>query len=77
MHEEFKSLSIHQKLKITIQEMIDREIPLKEAINEFELIFLELAEKEYNGKKVKIAQALGIHRNTLRHLLRKHQKQKN
>ena len=42
MHEEFKSLSIHQKLKITIQEMIDREIPLKEAINEFELIFLEL-----------------------------------
>ena len=50
MHEEFKSLSIHQKLKITIQEMIDREIPLKEAINEFELIFLELAEKKYNGK---------------------------
>jgi len=74
MREGFKSLTIHQNLKITIQEMIDQEIPLREAINEFELIFLELAEKKYNGKKVKIAQALGIHRNTLRHLLRKHRR---
>ncbi|MCP2620217.1 hypothetical protein NLC35_03105 [Candidatus Aminicenantes bacterium AC-334-K16] len=74
MHDGFKSLSIHQKLKITIQEMIDQEIPLREAINEFELLFLELAEKKYNGKKVKMAQALGIHRNTLHHLMRKHQK---
>lgn len=72
MRDGFKALNIHQKLEITIQEMIDQKIPLREALAEFESIFLELAEKKYNGKKIKIAQALGIHRNTLHHLMKKH-----
>ncbi|HDJ23703.1 MAG: hypothetical protein B5M54_04750 [Candidatus Aminicenantes bacterium 4484_214] len=72
MSEEFKALTIHQKLEITIQEMIDRQIALHEALAEVELIFLQLAEKKYKGKKVKMAEALGIHRNTLHHLLKKH-----
>jgi len=52
MSEEFKALTIHQKLEITIQEMIDRQIALHEALAEVELIFLQLAEKKYKGKKI-------------------------
>jgi DNA-binding NtrC family response regulator len=45
--------------------MVDKEIHLKEALAEFEKIYIETAASKYRANKSKIAQALGIHRNTL------------
>jgi DNA-binding NtrC family response regulator len=50
--------------------MVEKELPIKEAIKEFEKIYIETAAEKYNGNMTKMAQALGIHRNTL-HNLRK------
>jgi DNA-binding NtrC family response regulator len=58
-------MTIHQKLEKIIKEMIEREVQYKDARKEFEKIFIELASKKFKGNKTKIAQALGIHRNTV------------
>jgi len=58
-------MTIHQKLEKIIREMIEREVQYKDARKEFEKIFIELASKKFKGNKTKIAQALGIHRNTV------------
>ncbi len=58
-------MTIHQKLEAVIREMVEREVQYKDARKEFEKIFIELASKKYKGNKTKIAQALGIHRNTV------------
>jgi len=68
MQKEFKSLSLHHKMEILIQDLVDNEIPLKEALKEFEKIYIETAKKKYNHNKTKTADALGIHRNTLYNL---------
>lgn len=60
-----RSLTIHRKLELLIKEMVDREIRYKDAMDEFEKIFLETASKKYKGNKSKVAKAIGIHRNTL------------
>jgi DNA-binding NtrC family response regulator len=65
MSKKFEELNIHQKLENVIAEMIEKEIHLKEAQAEFEKIYIETASACYKGNKTKIAQALGIHRNTL------------
>lgn len=65
MEEKFKGLSIHNKMEILIKEMIDKELHFRDAMREFEKIYLETASKKYRGNKTKIARALGIHRNTL------------
>jgi DNA-binding NtrC family response regulator len=59
------SLTIHQKLETLIREMVDKEIRYKDALDEFEKIFLETASKMYKGNRSKVAKAIGIHRNTL------------
>ncbi|MGB7295244.1 MAG: helix-turn-helix domain-containing protein [Candidatus Aminicenantales bacterium] len=59
------SVTIHHKLEVLIKEMVDREIQYKDAMDEFEKIFLETASKKYKGNKSKVAKAIGIHRNTL------------
>jgi DNA-binding NtrC family response regulator len=59
------SLTIHQKLETLIREMVDKEIRYKDALDEFEKIFLETASKMYKGNTSKVAKAIGIHRNTL------------
>ncbi len=60
-----RSLTIHRRLELLIKEMVDREIQYKDAIDEFEKIFLETSAKKYKGNKSKVAKAIGIHRNTL------------
>lgn len=66
MEKKFDQLSIHQKLEKIIEEMVEEELQLKDALKEFEKIYIETASKKYKGKMTKIAKALGVHRNTLR-----------
>jgi DNA-binding NtrC family response regulator len=68
MKKESSVPTIHGRMVLLIKEMVEKELPLKEAIKEFEKIYIETAAKEYNGNKTKMAQALGIHRNTLHNL---------
>ncbi len=72
MQKEFKNLSLHYKMEILIEELVDKEIPIKEALKEFEKIYIETAKKRFNGNKTKTAEALGIHRNTLHNLCKSH-----
>lgn len=65
MEERFEELSIHKKMEIVIREMVDKELLFRDAMGEFEKIYIEMASKKYRGNKTKIAEALGIHRNTL------------
>jgi transcriptional regulator with PAS, ATPase and Fis domain len=68
MQQEYSALSIHQKMVVLVEELVEKELPIKEALREFEKIYIETAGKKYNGNKTKIAKALGIHRNTLHNL---------
>jgi len=68
MMKKSRPLSIHKKMEVLIKELVEKELPIKEAIKEFEKIYIETAEKKYNGNKTRIAKALGIHRNTLHNL---------
>ncbi len=68
MQNEFKELSLHQKMVVLVAELVEKELPIKEALREFERIYIETAAKKYHGNKTKIAEALGIHRNTLHNL---------
>ncbi len=68
MMKKSRPLSIHKKMEVLIKELVEKELPIKEAIKEFEKIYIETAEKKYNGNKTRIAKALDIHRNTLHNL---------
>lgn len=68
MPKEFKDLTLREKLVVLINELVERELPIKEALKEFEKIYIETAAKKYKGNKTRIAKALGIHRNTLHNL---------
>lgn len=63
-----KMPNIHERMVLLIKEMVEKELPIKEAIKEFEKIYIATASETYNGNKTKMAQALGIHRNTLHNL---------
>ena len=58
-------LNLHQRMDLIIKDMVEKEIGLKDALREFEKIFFEQAAKKHKGNKTKMAQALGLHRNTL------------
>ncbi len=58
-------LNLHQRMELIVKDMVDKEINLKDALREFEKIFFEQAAKKHEGNKSRMAQALGIHRNTL------------
>lgn len=66
MERKSDKLNIHQKLEIVIDEMVERELSLRDALKEFEKIYIEKAARVYKGNMTKMAKALGIHRNTLR-----------
>ena len=68
MMTESRPLSIHKKMEILIKELVEKELPIKEAIKEFEKIYIETAGKKCNGNKTRTAKALGLHRNTLHNL---------
>jgi transcriptional regulator with PAS, ATPase and Fis domain len=57
--------TIHGRLEALIKEMVEREIMFKDALEEFEKIYIETASKKWRGNKSKIAKAIGVHRNTL------------
>jgi DNA-binding NtrC family response regulator len=65
MQKKSDKLTIHRKLEIIIEEMVEKELSLKDVLKEFEKIYIEVASKKYNGNMTKMAKALGIHRNTL------------
>lgn len=65
MEKEYKDLSIHQKMEILIQEMVDKELHLRDSLKEFEIIYIQTASKKYQSNMTRMAKALGIHRNTL------------
>jgi DNA-binding NtrC family response regulator len=58
-------ITIHQKIENLVKEMVEKEIQYKDALDEFEKVFLETASKKYKGNRSKVAKAIGIHRNTL------------
>lgn len=68
MKEKFEELTLHQKMELVVKEMIDKELPLKDCLREFEKIYIETTAKKYKGNKTRMAKALGIHRNTLHNL---------
>lgn len=70
MQKEFKELTIHQQMVVLVTDLVEKELPIKEALREFEKLYIETAAKKYNGNKTKVAMALGIHRNTLHNLYR-------
>ncbi len=59
-------LNIHQKLEIVIDEMVEKELSLKDTLKEFEKIYILKTAKKYKSNMTKMAKALGVHRNTLR-----------
>jgi len=66
MERKSDKLNIHQKLEIVIDEMVEKELSLKDALKEFEKIYILKAAEKYKGNMTKMANALGVHRNTLR-----------
>jgi DNA-binding NtrC family response regulator len=65
MDRKSSDLNLHQRMELIIKDMVEKEISIKDALREFEKIFFEQAAKKHEGNKTRMAQALGIHRNTL------------
>jgi DNA-binding NtrC family response regulator len=65
MDKKFDLLNIHQKLEWLVSEMVEKEVRFRDALKEFQKIYIETAARKYDGNKTKMADALGIHRNTL------------
>lgn len=66
MSKESDKLNIHQKLEIVIEEMVEKELSLRDGLREFEKIYIETVSKKYKGNMTRMSKALGVHRNTLR-----------
>ncbi len=65
MDKRSSELSFHQRMEILVRDMVDKEISVKDALREFEKIYYEQAARKHQGNQTKMAQALGVHRNTL------------
>ncbi len=65
MDKKFSELTMRQKIELLVGEMVEKGIDLEDAMKEFEKCFYESGLKKYEGNKSKMAQALGVHRNTL------------
>ncbi len=70
MSHDYKQLTINAKMKILVNDLVENELPLRDALREFEKLYILTASKKYNGHKTRMAKALGIHRNTLHNLCR-------
>ena len=68
MPKEFNELTLREKLIDLVDELVEKELPIREALKEFEKLYIETAAKKYKGNKTRVAKALGIHRNTLHNL---------
>ena len=58
-------MQLRSRLELLIDEMLDGQILLDEARDEFEKIYIQKALERYNNHLSQTAHALGIHRNTL------------
>ncbi len=65
MDRRFKDLSIHQKMELLVDDLVEKEVRFKDALKEFQKLFLESSLKKHKGNKSEMAKALGLHRNTL------------
>ena len=65
MDKKSSDLNLHQRMELIVKDLVDKEISLKDALREFEKIFFEQVAKKHEGNKTRMAEALGIHRNTL------------
>lgn len=57
--------NLHQRMEAIVAEMLERELTLKDGVRELEAIFFEQAGRKFKGNRTRMAEALGIHRNTL------------
>lgn len=64
--------SIKSRLEALVKEMVARGIRLEEAVEQFECLFLREMLRRHDGNQSRAADALGIHRNTLRNRLQRH-----
>lgn len=58
-------MQLKNRMEILIDEMLDGQILLNEALLEFEKIYIQKALERYDRHLSHTADALGIHRNTL------------
>lgn len=58
-------MQIRTRMEVLIEEMLDGQIMLNEALAEFEKLYIQKALFRYQAHLSKTANALGIHRNTL------------
>ena len=65
MDKKFEEMTIHQKMEILIKDMVEKEFRYRDALKEFQKIYLETALRKYRGNKTLMAKSLGLHRNTL------------
>jgi DNA-binding NtrC family response regulator len=68
MPKEFNELTLREKLIDLVNELVEKEFPIREALKEFEKLYIETAAIKYKGNKTRVAKALGVHRNTLHNL---------
>jgi DNA-binding NtrC family response regulator len=65
MDKKYDDLTIHQKMELLIKEMVEREVRFRDAQREFQKIYIEAASRKFKGNKSRMADSLGLHRNTL------------
>lgn len=58
-------MNLRTQMELLIEEMLDGQIMLNEALSEFEKLYIQKALARYNEHLSQTANALGIHRNTL------------
>ncbi|MCU1290237.1 MAG: Exodeoxyribonuclease small subunit [Acidobacteria bacterium] len=58
-------MQIRDRMEVLIEEMLNGQIMLNEALTEFEKLYIQKAMEKYGEHLSKTADALGIHRNTL------------
>ncbi len=58
-------MKLRKQMEVLIEEMLDGQILLGEAIHEFEKVYIEKCLSRHGSHLSKSAKVLGIHRNTL------------
>ena len=58
-------MQLRTRMEVLIEEMLDGQILLNEALSEFEKLYIQKALMRYSEHLSQTANALGIHRNTL------------
>lgn len=61
--------SLNGLLRRLVSELVERGIPLEQARKQFERQYAETALEKHDGNLTRAAEALGVHRNTLRNKL--------